>query len=75
MVDKDERANEMKNVGKNIIKGFTYGSILDPDMTEAQVNKTPEFTMKQVVNHYRGKEKLTKKEITDLKKAAKYIRF
>ncbi|KGE17244.1 hypothetical protein [Paenibacillus wynnii] len=75
MPDKKEQPMDTKSFAKNVVKGFTIGSVFDPDMTENEANRNPEFTTKEVIDHITGKEKLSAKELEELKKATKYVNF
>lgn len=64
----------LKGVAKGIKEGLTFGSILDPDMSPKKVEETREFSTKEVIDHFTGKEKLSDDEVEELKRAAKYNR-
>jgi len=64
----------LKGVAKGIKEGLTFGSVFDPDMSQKKVEETREFTAKDVVEHFTGKEKLSDDEVEELKRAAKYNR-
>lgn len=73
MAEGKGKLDELEIFAKNVFKGATVNSIFDPDMTEKKVQETPEFTAKQILNHYRGKEKLTQEQFEQLKRSAKYM--
>ncbi len=64
----------LKGVVKGIKEGLTFSSILDPDMSQKKVEETSEFSTKEVIDHFTGKEKLSDDEVEELKRAAKYNR-
>lgn len=64
----------LKGVVKGIKEGLTFGSVLDPDMSQKKVEETREFSLKEVIDHFTGKEKLSNDEVEELKRAAKYNR-
>jgi len=71
MEDKKE-TNVLKDAAKSFVKGVTFGSVFDPDMSEEKANNTKEFTDKEILDHLSGRKKLPNADIEDLKRAAKY---
>ena len=74
MSENKKQDSLLKGVVKGIKDGLTFGSTLDPDMSPKSVEGTREFSTKEVINHFTGKEKLTDDEVEELKRAAKYNR-
>ena len=74
MKEKKE-TNVLKDAAKSFVKGFTFGSVFDPDMREEKVNNTKEFTDKEIIDHLSGRKTLPNADIEDLKRAAKYRRL
>ncbi|MBM7644516.1 hypothetical protein JOD45_000709 [Scopulibacillus daqui] len=71
----DKKANVVKEASKSFVKGLTFNSIFDNDLTEEKANHTKEFSDKEILNHLLGRGKLSKIEVEDLKRAAKYRSF
>ncbi|QRG69083.1 hypothetical protein [Brevibacillus choshinensis] len=68
--------SERKSTIKNLFKGLTQTSVFDPDLTSDKGNEEMKnFSMKQLFNHATGKEPLSKQDLEQLKKQAKYSRF
>lgn len=71
MEDKTE-TNVLKDAAKSFVKGVTFGSVFDSDMSEEKANNTKEFTDKEILDHLSGRKKLPNTCIEDLKRATKY---
>ena len=74
MSDNQNNDGLLKGIAKGIKEGLTFGSFLDPDMSQEKVEETREFSTKEVVKHLTGKEKLSDEDVEALKRAAKYNR-
>ncbi|MFB7142679.1 hypothetical protein ACFCYN_24020 [Gottfriedia sp. NPDC056225] len=74
MSESKKQDSLLKGIAKGFKEGLTFGSVLDPDMSQKKVEETREFTAKEVVDHFTGKEKLSDGEVEELKRAAKYNR-
>lgn len=72
--DEAKKLSVAKEAAKSFVKGLTFGSVFDPDMTEEKANTTKEFTDKEILNHLTGKKKLTDQEVEELKTSSKYRR-
>ncbi|AYE53418.1 hypothetical protein OEA_27445 (plasmid) [Priestia megaterium NCT-2] len=71
MKDKKE-TNVLKDAAKSFVKGVTFNSVFDPDMSEENANNTKKFIDKEILGHLFGRKKLPNADIEDLKRAAKY---
>lgn len=49
MEDKTE-TNVLKDAAKSFVKGVTFGSVFDSDMSEEKANNTKEFTDKEILD-------------------------
>jgi|GEM_PF-2709381 len=74
MTENTKQDGLLKGVVKGIKEGLTFGSVLDPDMSQKKVEETREFSTKEVIDHFTGKEKLSDDEVEVLKRATKYNR-
>ncbi|WP_379126998.1 hypothetical protein [Paenibacillus sp. sgz500958] len=73
MSDGNEQAGESQSFVKGIVKGFFYSSPFDPDMTEKKAEDIAGVSTKQVLDHITGKDKMTPKEIEEVKRSFKYM--
>jgi hypothetical protein len=74
MTENTKQDGLLKGVVKGIKEGLTFGSVLDPDMSQKKIEETREFSTKEVIDHFTGKEKLSDDEVEVLKRATKYNR-
>lgn len=67
---------EHRSTIKNLFRGLTQTSVFDADLSSNKDNvEIKNFTMKQLFNHATSKEPLSKQDLEQLKKQAKYSRF